>query len=227
MQDQHDYSRQVAHLIKPDRLPGFALPDMPSQRVRYCAILIMALMLAVSLYILLNAGFMLERFQGRLANVEDTDTVKIRQYNQKLEVIQERMTAFVADSVETKLKTLEKDVADGSVSDQEIKALEDLKGQVKLLETYSAGKGGNLTDTSRLDHVRFQITPGKLGAASSVDLLYEVSQMKRLLYFGIASCGFVGFLVGGFWWQSHSRAKRLSREVSPPRLLVGKLDEGC
>jgi hypothetical protein len=185
----------------------------------------MALLLAVSLYVLLNTGQMLERFQGRLAGIEDSDTVKIRQYNQKLEALQDRMTAFVADSVETKIKTLEKNVTEGTVGTQEIKTLEELKGEVKLLEKYSAAKGGNLTDSSRLDHARFQITPGSQSTASSGDLLYEVSKMKRLLYLGIASCGFVGFLIGGYWWQGHIRVKRLSREMPLPRLLVRKTEK--
>ncbi len=225
MQDQNKYNRQVLDIIRRDRLPGPAiLPDLPWQRLRYWAWALMASLMAVSLYLLLNTGTMLDRFQGRLAGIEDNDTVKIRQYNQKLEALQDRMTAFVADSVETKLKTLETKLADGSVTEQEIKTLEELKGQVRLLEKYSAGKGGNLADPSRLDHPRFQITPGTWHEELSIDLAAEVSQMKRLLYLGIASCGFVGFLLGGFWWQSHLRVKRLYRDLSPPKLLAGKLD---
>ena len=225
MQDQNKYDRQVLDVIRRDRLPGPAiLPDLPWQRLRWWAWALMALLMTVSLYLLLNTGMMLDRFQGKLAGIEDNDTVKIRQYNQKLEVLQERMTAFVADSVETKLKTLEQNVADGSVTDLEIKTLEELKGEVRLLEKYSAGKGGNLADPSRLDHPRFQITPGTWNENLSIDLTAEVSQMKRLLYLGIASCGFVGFLLGGFWWQSHFRVKRLYRDIPPPKLLAGKLD---
>ncbi len=225
MQDHNHYNRPAVDLIRRDRLPGPAAPDMSLLRVRYWALALMALMLTVSLYLLLDTSQVLERFQGKLAGAGDSDTVKIRQYNHKLEALQDRMTAFVADSVEIKLKSLEKHVADGTVGVQEIKTLEELKGEVKLLENYSAGKGGNLTDTSRLDHARFQLTPGNQNTTSNADLLYEVSQMKRMLYLGIASCGFVGFLLGGYWWQSNSRIKRLSRYMPQPRLLVGKTGE--
>jgi len=222
MQDQNNYNRPVQDIVLRDQLPNYVMPDLQSQRWRYCMLALVAFTLAVSLYLLINTSHMATRFQVKLASVEDSDAVRIRQYNQKLEELQDRMTVFVADSVETKLKTLEKNVTDGSVGTQEIKILEDLKGEVKLLEKYSSGKGGRLTDSSRLDHPRFQITPGTQSTTSSGDLLYEISQMKRLLYLSIASCGFVGFLIGGYWWQSNSRIKRFSREFPTPKLLVTK-----
>jgi hypothetical protein len=225
MKDHKSYNRHVANLIRRERLPTHAMPVLPFQRVRYWAFALMALILVVSLYLLLSTGQIIERFQGRLAAVEDSDTIRIHQYNQKLEALQDRMTAFVADSVENKLKILEKNVTEGTVGVQEIKTLEELKGEVKLLEKYSVGRKGNLTDSTRLDHARFQITPGTQNITASEDLLHEVSQMKRLLYLGIASCGFVGFLIGGYWWQTNSRIKRLSRELPLPRLLVGKVEE--
>ncbi len=222
MQDHNNYNRPAVDLILRDRLPEHLMPGMPSQRLRYWVLALVAFVLAVSLYLLINTSQMVGRFQARLSHVEDNDALRIRQYNQKLEELQDRMTVFVADSVETKLKTLEKNVTDGSVGTQEIKILEELKGEVKLLEQYSSGRGGKLTDSSRLDHPRFQITPGTQNTTSSGDLLHEVSQMKRLLYLSIASCGFVGCLIGGYWWQSNSRIKRLSRDTPPPRLLARK-----
>jgi hypothetical protein len=225
MQDPNLYNRHVANLIRRGRLPDHDMADTPERRMRYWAWSLMALILALGLYLLLNTGQMLERFQGRLAGVEDNDTVRIKQYNRQLEALQDRMTSFVADSVENKLKALERNVTEGVVGAQEIKTLEELRGEVKLLEKYSAGRGGNLTDSSRLEHARFQITPGTGDMPSSADLLNEVSQMKRLLYLGIASCGFVGCLLGGYWWQSNSRIKRLSKELPLPRLLTGKAEE--
>jgi hypothetical protein len=226
MQDHNHYNRHVANLIRRERLPEHAMPDIPDGRMRYWAWALMALLLALGLYLLLNTGQMLDRFQGRLAGVEDSDTVRIKQYNQQLEALQDRMASFVVDSVENKLKALDRNVTEGVVGAQEIKTLEELKGEVKLLEKYSVGRKGNLTDSSRLEHPRFQITPGTQNTPSSADLLNEVSQMKRLLYLGIASCGFVGCLLGGYWWQSHSRIKRLSKELPLPRLLAGKAEEG-
>jgi hypothetical protein len=226
MQNYKNDGRLMLELIRRDRLAGHALPDMPSQRARYWAFALMGLMLALSLYLFLSTSQMFERIQGRFAGVEDSDAVRIRQYNEKLESLQNRMTVFVADSVETKLKGLEKNVTAGTVGAQEIKTLEELKGEVKLLETYSAGKRANLTDPARLHHARFQTTPGSESAAvAGGDLLYEVSKMKRLLYLSIASCGFVGLMLGGYWWQSHARVKRLDDKMPRRRLLARKAED--
>lgn len=225
MQDHDHNNRPRVALMRRSQLPGHVMLDAPSQRARYWALALMALMLAVSLYLFLSTSQMIERFQGRLVGVEDSDAVRIRQYNEKLESLQNRMTVFVADSVETKLKTLEKNVTAGTVGAQELKTLEELKGEVKLLENYSTGKRANLTDPARLDHARFQITPGTENTALAADdLLYEVTQMKRLLYLGIASCSFVGLMLGGYWW-SGSRVKRLSSVMPRTPLLVRKAEE--
>lgn len=227
MQDRDNHNRPVVDLIRRhERLPDEILLDAPSLRARYWAFALMALLLALSFYLFLNTQYLFERFQGRLAGVEDSDALRIRQYNEKLESLQNRMTVFVADSVETKLKSLERNVTAGTVGAQEIKTLEELKGEVKLLEDYSAGKHGKLLDPSRLDHARFQSIPGSdNNTAPAGDLLYEVSQIKRLLYLGIASCGLVGLMIGGYWWQSVSHAKRLGGGRPSQRLLAGKPEE--
>lgn len=225
MRDRDNYNRPVAELIRHERLPAQVLLDAPAQAARFWALALMALMLALSLYLFLNTSQLVERFQGRLANVEDRDATRIRLYNEKLEALQNRMTVFVADSVETKLKTLEKNVTAGTVGSQEIKTLEELKGEVKLLETYSSGKRANLTDPARLDHARFQTTPGSEATAAGGDLLYEVSQMKRLLYLSIASCGLVGLMIGGYWWQITARVKRLASDRPRTPLLVKKMED--
>ena len=224
MQDYEQYQRPVAELARQQAAAERVLLEGPPQAARYWALALAALMLAFSVYLFLNTSQLFERFQGRLAGVEDRDATRIRLYNEKLEALQNRMTVFVADSVETKLKTLEQNVALGSVGAQEIKTLEELKGEVKLLETYSAGKRANLTDPARLDHPRFQTTPGSEAAAGSGELLYEVTQMKRLLYLGIASCGFVGCMIGGYWWRITGRARRLGGAARTP-LLVRQMGE--
>ncbi len=222
MLDHHHDNRAVFDLARAERLPRNAGFDMPYRRARFWVLFLMVSMMTLSLCLFFGASQLFERFQVRFAAVQDGDTDRIRLYHQQIQSLQDRMTVFVADSVETKLKTLEKNVAAGAVGAQEIKTLEELKGEVKLLENYAAGKGGNLTDLSRLDHARFQITPGTQNTVSSGELLYEVSRVKGLLYLGIASCGLVGLMIGGYWWQANSRAKRLSSEIPPPLLLMGK-----
>jgi hypothetical protein len=227
MQDQNNPNRAVANLMKLEYLPSkVALDPQDHRMLRFWGLLLMACLVAASFYLFLNASQLIDRFSTRIAAAENPNSVRIRQYNQALEAIQDRMTVFVADSVETKLKSLDKKLSAGAIGAQEIKTLEELKGELKLLERYSAGKDSKLTDLAQLEHTRFQVTPGTSSAASSGDFLSEVSQVKRLLYLGIASCGLVGFMIGGYWWQSYHRSRRIHAPSARAKLLEGKRGSG-
>jgi len=180
---------------------------------------LMAGLLLLGMYLLFHAGLFFKRFEDQL-RAESGDTAKIRIYNAQLESLQDRMTGFIAGSVETKLRALENSVAAGTVGAQEIRMFEELKNELKLLETYSAGKSGNFTDQTRLDHPRFQAAPGFGQPVPNGELLREVLQLKILLYFSIASCGLFGAMVCGYWWQQHSRFKRLQAPFSGVALLT-------
>lgn len=225
MQDQNQDNPSVLEIIQsPESTQQHFFFQPQSLWPRYWALALLALMLVTSLYLYISTNQLYERIHADLVETEDGDAKRIRQYNEKLQTLQDRMTVFVADSVETKLKSLEKNVTTGTVGTQEIKALEELKGEVKLLEKYSYGRHANLTDPMRLDHSRFQIIPSTEPAPVEGDLLNEVSKVKHLLYFSIASCGFVGFMLGGYWWRSHSSIKRLMNDSNKPRLLVATKD---
>lgn len=223
MQHHNHQNRPVVELITRHPLPEPRPVDY--WPARYWGLLLMGILLVACVYLFLNAGLRFDAFQTRVAVANDGDAAKLRVYNQKLESLQNRMTVFVADSVETKIKSLEKNIESGTVGAQEISALEELKAEVKLLEKYSVGGGGHLTDLARLDHPRFRVTPGSRNPQPDEDLLYEVSRMKYLLYFGIASCGLVGLMLGGYWWQTNARIKRLSAELHRSRLLARKIEE--
>lgn len=222
MRDEYQNNRPVIDLAVRQALPQRTLHDA-SFRSRALGLLLMLLLVVVGVYLFMHTNEQLERLQARIGTAENADTARISLYNQKLEALQDRMSVFVADSVETKLNTLERSVGAGTVGAQEIRTLEELKGEVQLLAKYSAGKGGNFTDQSKMDHARFQIIPAMQNNAGG-DLLYEISQMKRLLYFGIASCGLVGFLLGGMCWHGHSRVKRLAHDLPKQRLLASGLE---
>ncbi|MDD5034596.1 MAG: hypothetical protein PHE55_07530 [Methylococcaceae bacterium] len=217
MQERYDNSQPFVDLTRRDRMLGQPLSAGRSlARARFLGWVLMAFMLVLSVYLFFDTHRFFDRFQARYDQVEDDDTVKIRQYNRQLEALQDKMTVFVADSVENKLKSLEKNVTSGTVGAQELRTLEELKSEVKLLETYAAGKSGKLTDLSHLDHARFKITPGTRNTHD--DLFQDLLELKQLLYFGIASCGFVGLMIGGYWWRINTR--RLA--VVPSRLLIGR-----
>jgi hypothetical protein len=204
MHEQFDNSNSVIDLT--GRSGALASPHSPHRAWVWVALLVF---LGLGLYLLLESTQIASRVQSKFVGVESGDAQRIREYNQRLEVLQERMTSFIADSVDDRLRTLEKNVESGKVGATEIGAIQELKHEVKLLETYSAGKGGDFTDPSRMDHPRFQPTPGSRQAASLADMAGEISRLKTWLYLGLGSCGAGFLMIGSYWLRDRARMRRL------------------
>ena len=78
-----------------------------------------------------------------IARMELTpDGWRLRQYHRQMEALEEKMAGYIADSVETKLHTIEQRVTAGSVGSDEIRQFEELKNELQLLQRYTAGKDG-------------------------------------------------------------------------------------
>jgi len=225
MHESYESSRPVVNLVRRDMALREPLLGAPSRRHRRIfAMILLAGMLLLGIYLFLQTGLFLGHLEEKL-RVPNRDTAKIRIYNEQFESLQDRMTGFIAGSVETKLRMLEHSVASGTVGAQEIRTFEELKSELKLLETYAAGKVGNALDQSRFEHQRFQVSPGSSQSVSDGDLMRELSQLKNLFYFGIASCGVIAGLIGGYWWQHNAREKRLQSHLSRTPLLANRRND--
>lgn len=224
MHERYDRSRPIVGLVGRDIALREPLFQAHSRRGRIAALVLLACMAVLGSYLFFRSGLFISHVQDSL-RAASGDTDKIRIYNQQLESLQGKMAGFIADSVETKLRTLEKSVAAGTVGTEEFRTFEELKSELKLLETYSLGTSGNGMDQARLDHQRFQVLPGSRQTTSAGDLMREVLHLQNLFYLGIASCGMIGLLVGGYWWQHEARHKRLHRNLSRARLLTNRLSD--
>lgn len=214
MQDKTDSSRTVITLVRAD-LAGSPILDM-QRRGQVLAMVSLVLLLLVSAALLWNSSHLVKRFEAPAA-VSGNEKIKL--YGQQLASLQQRMAGFIADSVEDRLRKLEGRVAAGTVGAEEIQAFEDLRNELKLLESYAQGRELQQADLDRTDHPRFQMSPGSSVRASDVDVLDELVDLKTLTYFSIASCGFAALLVSGYWWQQNARIKRLATDLGHPRLL--------
>ncbi len=97
-----------------------------------------------------------------------------------------QLVGLVSGSIESKLNALEESIRVGSVSSS-IGTIEDLKNDLKVLRAYSE--------------------PAKKGSAtiSNEQLMQEMSQLKRLIYLTIASCGLMLAAVAGVWIKNRNR----------------------
>jgi len=97
-----------------------------------------------------------------------------------------QLVGLVSGSIESKLNALEESIRVGSVASS-IGAIEDLKNDLKVLRSYSE--------------------PAKKGKPdiSNEQLMQEMSQLKRLIYLTIASCGLMLTAVAGIWIKNRNR----------------------
>lgn len=96
-----------------------------------------------------------------------------------------QLVGLISGSIESKLRLLEASVKTGQVSDS-LGTIQGLKSDVKVLQKAYSG-------------------PKKPGLENQQNqaLLQEVSQLKRLIYFTLTSCGLMVAAIAGFFVRRH------------------------
>lgn len=116
--------------------------------------------------------------------------------SEEIDTLKAQLIGLVSGSIESKLRTLEQSVKLGAVS-YSLGTIEDLRNDVKVLRSYS--------DSVKQDKARL----------ANEQLLTEMSQLKDLIYFTLASCGLMVAAVAGVWirnrnWLPHNKESRRS-----------------
>ena len=97
-----------------------------------------------------------------------------------------QFVGLVSGSIESKLRALEESIRLGKASNA-LGAIEDLKNDVKVLRSYSepANKDSVVVDNAQV--------------------MREMSQLKRLIYLTLASCGLMLAAIAGVWIKNRYR----------------------
>lgn len=142
--------------------------------------------------VILIAGFLLfptDNFISNYKKVTATETYAAEMnpvLSSEVSALKGQLVGLVSGSIESKLNALEESIRVGSVSSS-IGTIEDLKNDLKVLRAYSEpAKKGNST-------------------VSNEQLMLEMSQLKRLIYLTIASCGLMLAAVAGVWIKNRNR----------------------
>jgi hypothetical protein len=93
-----------------------------------------------------------------------------------------QVVGLVSGSIESKLRALENSIKLGSVSNS-LGTIEDLKNDIKVLRSYS-------------DPVE---SKSESAVLKNEQLMQEMSHLKDLIYFTLASCGLMFAAVAGIW----------------------------
>ncbi len=132
------------------------------------------------------AGFLLLPGNDFLANYEkvtatETDaTTANPQLSAEVNALKGQMVGLVSGSIESKLRMLEESLRSGTLN-ASLGTIEDLKNEIKILRTYSE-----------------PVKPAP-ATVSNLQLMQEMSQLKRLIYWTLASCSLMIAAVVGIW----------------------------
>ena len=169
----------------------------------------------------------LDALEARL--VQETGGERLHTIGQQMDTLRDRLHGLMADSVEIRLKNLERNLAEGRVSPEDLKLFDTLQNDLKALETYAEASGGRSLEYESSEHPRYQH-----GAASATtvtttasaipmpkaDMLKEISRLRTLLYLcltGLVGTG--GVLVGRFWIQGRRPPLIDHRAARSPPLI--------
>jgi len=149
------------------------------------------LLLATSLMIVVFVlGFLLVPEENMLANIkarkEGGYSIQNPAVSDEINALKGQLVGLVSGSIESKLRALESSVRTGSVRDS-LGTIQDLKNDVKVLQAYSIPE------------------KTKVAEQKNQALLQEVSQLKRLIYLTLTSCGLMFAAIAGVWIRKHYR----------------------
>jgi len=170
-------------------------------------LLLIASMLMVVVFVL---GFLLmpeDNLLGTLkaknVTVIETASMQNPALSAEINTLKGQLVGLISGSIESKLRSLETSVRQGSTRDS-LGTIQDLKNDVKVLQAYSIPEKKPVLET-------------KVNQA----LLEEVSQLKRLIFLTVTSCGLMFAAIAGVWMRRHYR---LGGYSSKDRAALGRRD---
>ena len=136
--------------------------------------------------VIVIAGFFLlpanDLSRYKKAEVADMNPVLSAEVN----TLKGQFVGLVSGSIESKLRSLEESVRLGTASTA-LGTIEDLKNDVKVLRSYS------------------EPVKNESVAIDNAQVMREMSQLKRLIYVTLASCGLMLAAVAGVWFKNRYR----------------------
>lgn len=136
------------------------------------------------------------RFKKSEATMAEMNPVLSAEVN----TLKGQFVGLVSGSIESKLRSLEESIRLGRVSNS-LGTIEDLKNDVKVLRSYS--------EPAKKEKV----------VVDNGQLMREMSELKRLIYVTLASCGLMLAAVVGIWFKNRYR---LPYKEAIKRYLGGK-----
>lgn len=144
----------------------------------------------VLMAVIFVAGFLLLPGNDFLANYKKATAHEAYadatpQLSAEVNTLKGQMVGLVSGSIESKLRSLEESLRAGGAPNASLGTLEDIKNDVKVLRSYS--------ETPK---------PASEATMSNAQLMQEMSQLKRLIYWTLASCSLMIAAMAGIWLRN-------------------------
>ena len=151
--------------------------------------------------------------------IQDAGGQRMRLMGEQMVLLQGRLNGLMADSVEIRLKALERALASGQVTPELLEQFEVLKKDIRSLEDYADGPHARDLGQAIPDHPRLRdMGPQASNGLSKAEMFQEISRLRTLLYLcltGLFATG--GLLLGRYWMVSNRSAPRLPAPARAPR----------
>lgn len=181
------------------------------------------MMLAVMLALFWQFHAELDGLESRLA-METGSGERLKALGSQMNILRDRLHGLMADSVEIRLKSLERSIAAGKISGDDLLVFQTLQNDLKTLESYERAPGSPGLESRAREHPRYQAAGVVLVKG---DLLREISRLRTLLYLcvtGLLAAG--GALAGRYWISSRRHAVLNNPAAARAPLLNGRPPSG-
>jgi hypothetical protein len=211
---RHQRKATATDIVRPTALAVRPQPLLARSRSPLLAAAAVGILLALALLLYFQVNGFIAGLETRQAAVPGD--ARLAAMGQQMEVLRGKFNGLLAESVESRLRLLQRNVEAGKASPEDLRAFAELQHDLALLETY-ASRGAPIPDPATLEHARYQ----PLAAASAPrmvrneELLVEVRQLKVLLY----SCAAIlaaGCLLLALYGLGRRRLERTLEYTAPP-----------
>lgn len=203
---------QVGGLVRQTwRFSAPAHLGSPSSGATLLVVFLAALM-TVSLLLAVFARLLLNHYE---AQVPATPPSRIAALNQEAELLQKKVVGLVSGSIEMKLQAIESSIQQGRVTATDLQALEELRQELRILASYSVNAQSLLDDPVQIRGGMPTLSPSRSDGVGGD----ELSFVRNLFYFSLASVSVAGLLAGGYWLHVHRR-RRLPPPIINPRPMI-------
>lgn len=214
MHEQYRGERGSGKLLYGQEMAGVPVPRAAAPRFAVIPVLAACLLLVSILVLFFQVQSFLGHVETTVATADAGGETRLRAIGRQVEMLRDKLHGALADSVELRLKALERNIDAGKVGADDVRAFEELLKDLKLLEDYAESGPATALDDSRRDHGRFRPLPGGEGGFGKSNLVQELADLKTLFYFCLAGLGTGTVVMVGYYWVLQRRNYRRIRTVA-------------